>query len=451
MAGDLDALLLTIAALAENGEGTPEGGPAVLSLDGAVLAADELRERAVAERPAWWDTARGGVNLAGLDLRGVGLNSADLSGASLGGSDLSGAKGPSVRFRDAHLEQARFDGADLAGADFSGAKAGEASFDEAMLEDASLANAGLRFASLRNAVLDGANLDGADLWGAQLDGAEAQNASLCGARLDEASLAGADLTGADLENATLKRANLRGAKLKGANLRGAQLDGAQLDEADLSSARLPLVALTGCGLHHVRLAGAWLERTQMQAGQLGGAIGEELAGEFDAARDGYTVLEQNFDSLGDSDAASWAFRQRRRMGKRESLRRARVGWRERQWRSALANAASWLSDAFVEWLCDYGESLPRVARAFLAVLVFYAVFYWATGSLVSKGGTAPDPLQHAAELLLYSIGSMTTVGTGDVELHPASELAALVVATQSIVGPILLGLFGFVLGNRLRR
>ncbi len=450
MAGDLDALLLTIAALAEDGAAVP-GGLAAPSLDGVVLAADGLRERAAAEHPAWWDTARDGVKLAGLDLRGVGLHMADLSGASLGGSDLSGAKATGVRLRDAHLEEARFDGADLAGADLGGAKAGEASFDEAMLEDASLADAGLRFASLRKAILDGANLDGADLWGAQLDEAEANNASLRGARLDEANLAGADLSGADLENATLKRANLRGAKLKGANLRGAQLDGAQLDGADLSSARLPLVPLTGCGLHHIRLAGAWLERTQMQAAQLGGAIGEEVAGEFDAARDGYTVLEQNFTSLGDSDAASWAFRQRRRMGKRELLRRARADWRERRRRAALGNTASWLSDAFVEWLCDYGESLPRVARAFVAVLVFYALFYWATGALVPKGVTPPDPLQHAAELLLYSIGSMTTVGTGDVELHPASELAALVVATQSIVGPILLGLFGFVLGSRLRR
>ncbi len=450
MADDLDSLLLALAAFAEDGASAPDD-PSAPNLDGAELAADALRERAAAERPAWWDAERGGVNLAGLDLRGIGLREADLSGASLGGSDLSGAKGPGVRLQGAHLEQVRFDGADLAGADLSGAKAGEASFDQAMLEDASLANAGLRYASLREAILDGANMDGADLWGARLDGAEAQNASMRGARLDEASLAGADLSGVDLEDASLRRADLRGAKLTAANLRGAQLDGAQLDGADLSSARLPLVALTGCGLHHVRLAGAWLERTQMRAGQLGGAIGEEVAGEFDAARDGYSVLEQNFDSLGDADAASWAFRQRRRMGKRESLRRARACWREGKLRPALVNAASWLSDAFAEWLCDYGESLPRVARAFAAVLVFYALLYGVTGSLVRKNDTAPGVVPYIIELLLYSLGSMTTIGTGDAGLRPANDLVALLGASQSILGPILLGLFGFVLGNRLRR
>lgn len=448
MPPDRDALLSAVAALAAPGA---ERGSTALNLDGAAFAADGLRERAAAERPAWWDAARGGVRLAGLDLRGAGLRGADLSGASLGGSNLSGAKARAAKFRGAHLEQARFTGADLVGADLGNARAGEASFDDAMLEDAALAGAGLRYASFRSAILDGATLDGADLWGARLDGAEAQRASLRDARLNEASLAGADLTGADLENATLKRANLRGAMLKGTNLRGAQLDGATLDEADLSGARLPLVSLMGCGLHHVRFAGTWLERSHMQVGQLGGAIGEEVAGEFGAARDGYIALEQNFHSLGDSEAESWAFRKRRRMGKRDSLRRAGAAWRERRWRPALGHAASWLNDAFVEWLCDYGESLPRVARAFIAVLVFYALLYWVTGSLVSRDGTALGPLRYVAELLAYSLGSMTTVGAGDVELRPTNDLVGLIVATQSIIGPILLGLFGFVLGNRLRR
>jgi len=438
-----DCLLDAIAAYADDGTVMP-------NLDGAILAADGLRERAKAECAPWWDPVHDGIKLAGLNLHGVSLSGADLTGASLGRSDLSAARAHAVKLQGAHLDQARFDGADLAGACLDNAKAGEASFDDAMLEDASLVGAGLRFASLRNAILDGATLDGADLWGARLDGAEAHRASLRGARLDEACLAGADLTGADLTDATLKRADLRGAKLKGADLRGTQVDGGFLDEADLSDARLPLVSLRGCGLRHVRLAGAWLERTQMQVGQLGGAIGEEVAGEFGAAREGYIVLEQNFRSLGDIEAESWAFRKRRRMGKQDALHRARRAWREQRWQLAVGCAASWASDVFVEWLCDYGESLPRVARAFLAVLVFYALFYGVTGGLVSKGEAA-GLLRHAAELLHYSLGNMTTVGTGDLELHPTSELIALVAATQSIVGPILLGLFGFVLGNRLRR
>jgi hypothetical protein len=140
------------------------------------------------------------------------------------------------------------------------------------------------------------------------------------------------------------------------------------------------------------------------------------------------------------------------MGKQASLRRAGALWRERRWRPAAGSAFSWLSDAFVEWLCDYGESLPRVARAFLAVLALYALFYGITGGLVSKGeAPSAGTAAYATELLRFSLGNMTTVGTGDVDLHPANEAVAFVADTQSIVGPILLGLFGFVLGNRLRR
>jgi uncharacterized protein YjbI with pentapeptide repeats len=443
---DYDTALNAIETLARMA-----GGEAAPNLDGAVLTPDVLRDRVAAAHPAWWDEVRGGVKLVRVDLRGASLRDADLSGANISGSDLSGIQGRAVRLRDAHLEEARFDGADMAGADLSGARAGEASFEQAMLEDASLERAGLRYATLRGAVLDGANLESADLWGACLDGVEASRVILRGARLDEASLAGADLSNAHLENASLKRADLHGARLKGANLRGADLDGANLDGADLAGARLPLVVLRGCNLRHVRLAGAWLERTQMQVQQLGGAIGEEIAGEFGAARDGYTVLEQNFSSLGDVEAASWAFRKRRRMGKRDARCQAQIAWRERRWSTAYGHGTAWLSDVFVEWLCDYGENLPRVARAFAIVLVGYALFYWATGGLVSKGESPHGSVNTFAQLLQYSLGNMTTVGIGDLDLHPANEVIAFAATSQSLVGPVLLGLFGYVLGNKLRR
>ena len=85
-----------------------------------------------------------------------------------------------------------------------------------------------------------------------------------------------------------------------------------------------------------------------------------MGGRFDAARDGDSVLEQNFDSLGDADAASWAFRQRRRMAKRGRCAGRGLAGGSGKCGPPLGNTASWLSDAFVEWLCDYGESLPAL-------------------------------------------------------------------------------------------
>ena len=91
------------------------------------------------------------------------------------------------------------------------------------------------------------------------------------------------------------------------------------------------------------------------------------------------------------------------------------------------------------------------AWALIVVLVGYALFYWVTGGLVSKGDPVHGAGNTLAQLLQYSLGNMTTVGTGDLDLHPANEAIALVTASQSLVGPVLLGLFGYVLGNKLRR
>ena len=47
------------------------------------------------------------------------------------------------------------------------------------------------------------------------------------------------------------------------------------------------------------------------------------------------MLEQNFRTLGSADDASWAFRRRRRMGKRLHLQRARSAFKERNAWGAL--------------------------------------------------------------------------------------------------------------------
>ena len=45
---------------------------------------------------------------------------------------------------------------------------------------------------------------------------------------------------------------------------------------------------------------------------------------------------------------------------------------------------------------------------------------------------------------------MTTVGPSEVELRPAGQLGVLLSSVQTVFGTVLLGLFGFVLGVRMR-
>ena len=434
-----DALL----AVAEGRGQVPLAG-----FDNADLSAAGLAGRV--SGAGWWDAALGGVRLPGAKLAGASLRHANLSGADLAAADLTGASCGGVVLHRARLEEANLQGADLIGGILTEIDAGEANFTDALLEDASLRGARLRFATLSGAVMDGADFAGADLWGANLADAAAERASFRSARLDETQLRGIDLTAADLTGASLRRADLSGARLQRANLRDAVLEGCELPGADLTGAVLPHVVLTGCDLRHARFAGAWLERTRMRAQQLGGAIGEEAAGEFEAAREGYIVLEQNFRSLGLGDDASWAFRRRRRMGKRLHAERAGTALRRRDLRQATRSGLAWLGDVVAEWVCDYGESIARVLRALLVVLLCFAAIYWLTGSLEAREGVAAGGRSMFIDYLLFSLDSMTTVGTSEVGLRPNGQLGLVLSSMQTVIGVVLLGLLGFVLGVRTR-
>lgn len=382
----------------------------------------------------------------GADLRGAALADANLAGV-----DLSGAKCSGVVLRNACVEGANFTDADLIGADFSSASAGEVNFTGALLEDANLHAARLRFALLNDAIMDGADLSDADLWGARLSKTAAERASFRNARLDESHLDGADLSESDFTAATLRRANLSAARLRRVTFRDAVLDGANLADADLSGAVLANVSLATCDLTHTRFAGAWLERTRMRAKQLGGAVGEEVAGELEAALDSYLVLEQNFVSLGSSEDASWAYRRKRRVGRALHWKQAVVAVKSNHGGTALLDFFKWTGDVAAEWLCDYGESLGNVVRAFFVIMLFFAFVYWATGSVTARAGFTMTRGSALINYLLFSLNSMTTVGTSEVAFRAKGELGMLLSSLQTVIGTILLGLFGFVLGARIRR
>ena len=452
-----------LAALLAWIEADPEGRLRLPSVPGRRLALHDLRldseslrphSEASSQPPAWWHPD-GGASLRFAELRDADLHGADLTGADLTGADFTGAAMRSATLRNAQLEGGVLNDADLSGCDFSNLRASEAQFTNALLEDANFSGATLRFAKFSGALLDGSNFERADLWAARMDGVEATDALMRGAVLQEATLEGADLTGVNLEGAELKKVNFRGAKLAGADLRGATLARADLEGADLTGAILPRVDLSSCNLRNVRLAGAWLESTRFSVEQLGDGLGEELAGEFEAARRGYLGLEQNFRGQGNPEAASWAYRRARRMGKRGAWHSMRDAIRARSLRTAPLLFVTWFGDAFAEWLCDYGESLARVLRAYLVTLAGFAVLYGTTNSLLytAEGGAERigQPVHNPLELLGYSFLNMCTSGAPDVGLKPALHVVYFMSSVQYVLGVVLIGLFGYVLGNRLRR
>jgi hypothetical protein len=324
-------------------------------------------------------------------------------------------------------------------------KANEPDIIEANLEGALMAFANLQGAYLLGVNLKGAYLTGADLKETVLIDAILQDANLTGADLDQA-----ELTGADLQMADLRGANFVGASLYSASLQDAHLEDTQLQGLDLSSTDIT----------HISISGVWLEKTRLYRDQLGGAIGEELNGNYRDAKRGYLALKQNFNELGDYDAASWAYRKERRMEKLEVGKVARDAFSKHKWIEAISAYFKYLSDWIVELLCDYGESVWRVISwIFVLLLVAGPVLFSAIGGLDWNRELLDSYIALTSPwkrfwynyrlYLLYSLDAFTTASFSG--LQPNNDAVKIASGLFSITGIFLAGLLGFVAGNRIRR
>ena len=376
----------------------------------------------------------------GADLRHIDLQEAKLRGVMLGGAQLD----------ESVLEAAHLQGADLSAVSMRGAKANGADLSEALLEDADLTEASLRFATLDGAILETGILVRTDLWGASLRGAGLQHADLEQANLEEADLSHADLTGANLRGAVLRRAVLTGASLRGADLRGAVVDRTDFKDADFAEARLDGLVLLNSNIDGIGLANAQLDRTVIDPAALS-VTREERARDWRAAARAWHSLERNYLSLGEPEESSRAYRRRRRMQKlaarseaREALGRGDIG-------GTLRTGARAIADELVEWVCDYGESIPRVIGSIVVLALMFAGIYAVTGAVKHVNGAGLAEPASAIELVAWSFAVMVTGSGLARESLQGDALAEVLGTIEAFVAFGLIGLLGFVLGNRIRR
>ncbi len=365
------------------------------------------------------------------------------------------------------------EGLDLSGADLSlidlSRRTIEVELEEARRENPEIEPVWVTLSGGIN--LGKANLQKAELWGANLEGANLEKANLQRAHLREVNLQGANLLQTDLEVASLLRANLQGANLWRAKLRGADLREANLQSVNLLGANLQGANLAETNLQEARLweadlrgslfRGARLDDTEIDQKSLGVAIGEELAKEYDQAREAYLRLKQNFDDLGDYAASAWAYQKERQMEKQCSAPwRARGIYGRDELRAPspprmvlfyARHTAKWVVDWIVEYLCGYGENATRVLLWMAVSLLGFASYYCSIGGiwLVDPGRgptTTADSFWH---YLIYSLGAFTT--TQFARFQAADDRVRLFTGIQAIWGIFLAGLLGFVVANKIRR
>jgi uncharacterized protein YjbI with pentapeptide repeats len=458
------------------------GGPEGLDLAGADLSNLDLREmdlHGTVLSP--WTKESGTLIVA--DLRRANLRWANLQGANLVRACLRGARLREANLQEAVLGHADLRGADLVSADLQGTYLGEADLQGTYLREADLQGASLKSANLQGADMGSANLQEADLWyanlhGALLDGANLKeavlgHADLQGAILGNVNLRGAILYGANLQEANLVDANLQGAILEGADLQGAGLGHADLQGASLRFANLREVDLLDIepgGLLGVRLYRAKLDHTALKKQQLGPAIGDEQAGEYREARDAYLALKQNFESLGDYEAASWSYIKERQMEKacsapwraRWFYGREQLGdtdkcklpaYHPRVWWFFARHTSKWVRDGLVWLICEYGENPWRTVAMMVVVFAVFVGIYWATWAVVRVEDTPKAivrvPTRNLIDLAVFGLGAFTTMDPRGLE--PRAAWVQFVAGLEALLGIGLTGLLGFVLGNRIRR
>lgn len=294
--------------------------------------------------------------------------------------------------------------------------------------------------------LEYANLQGSDLWRANLQGAWLRRANLQGTFLVGANLQGTFLA-ANLRGADLSCANLQEADLTAANLQDGKLVYSHLEKVDFFLAE----SLEGSYFYNV-----FLNDTRLKREQLGEAIGEELGGKYDEAKEAYLALKNNFAEIGRYRDESWAYVKERQMGKMiNHPRLARKYYGEEltenpnAWRLGwfyFGHTRKWVADWFVELLCGYGESLWRVLAWMVLVILGFAAYYQVSHAVVTSSQDAATSLW---DHLIFSLGAFTTLQP--TRLQAARPGVELITTIQAITGISLAGLLGFVAGNRIRR
>ncbi|KTG24796.1 hypothetical protein AUR66_16555 [Haloferax profundi] len=126
---------------------------------------------------------------------------------------------------------------------------------------------------------------------------------------------------------------------------------------------------------------------------------------------------------------------------RQDMQRKRYGVKGEYDKWAFA----WISRSMFK----YGESLGRIIAWGTLLVCVYAFFYLQFDLVIE--GSGGEFINRPIDALYFSTLTFTTLGFGDFQPSPVSEVARLLVTSQAALGAILIAIFVFVLGRRAAR
>jgi Ion channel/Pentapeptide repeats (8 copies) len=227
----------------------------------------------------------------------------------------------------------------------------------------------------------------------------------------------------NLQHVNLQRADLRRANLQGAILLFADLQDAKLLHANLQGAKLSFANLQDAILMDTNLRGVDFTCTNLQDANVGGV-------KFDHDSRQTTFLGVRASGCHGSQAFK-SFAQ------------------DQDYIEELRGSGKWGKAKFWLWwlFADCGRSFSRWALWSLGLAVLFGIVYYSMGIAHIK---PEPPLPFSLiTMIYYSVVTFTTLGFGDVK--PQTELAAIIVMIEVIIGYVMLGGLVSILANKLAR
>jgi uncharacterized protein YjbI with pentapeptide repeats len=325
----------------------------------------------------------------------------------------------------------------IVNADFSGLDLDHVRFDGCDLTDVTFANSKLRSCSFRNATLTRVSFCDAEHLSSDFRSAKIHSGDYRYALFVAGTFRDSELDYCDFYRAVFER---------GTVFEDARLEWCSLDSTDLRGSTIRLNNLSTL-LPHEDLGQLRLIH-QLREGVVPNDVNLQVEEDFEQRSD---VAAKTYRHLAGCWSAAGFYRDEGSAYQRakDDLELKRSAHLVRAAPTATKRTKAALDTiglVLAKLSCGYGERLGYIAWWILALALVPAVVLLLTAGLVeAHGGPAPGAL----DCIRYSLGNMVTTPPSD--LAPANARIDFLLVFQTLIAIPMLGLFGFVLGNRIRR
>ncbi|MDO9510119.1 MAG: pentapeptide repeat-containing protein [Bacteroidales bacterium] len=352
------------------------------------------------------------VDLSGIDLNGLDFSTCLIENVSFVLEGQQNREFKNINFKNARLINVSFEGALIEDCDFDGSESllKRVSFKKCKISQSRFRGTTMmwcdfRYSEIHAVTLEDAKIDFCDFYRAFFVGvvifrkSKIANSSLYYTYFDE--------------GATLRKENLANGKL--------------LQQDKIAYRKF----LVDWNIHGTG------PRKNEQNRESDWKPDKSLETRFDNAEDIYKTLNGLWMSKGFIGDANWAYVKGKKMERRRMI--AELSDPSLSWYQKAKNVTLILWNFICDAMFGYGESMFKMVASYILIIFLFAYFYYA-----SKEVSLPNYTR------AIGISLKNMVAMSSDEVSNVSPLIDFLNIIQTTIGILITGIFGFILGNKIR-